>query len=216
MENKGYYTIQQWMLELPFTLVETAIYAVIYGFSQDGNTKFQGSLAYLARMAKVSKDTARRALSKMVEGGFIVKTEKQVNGVTFNDYHCNLQAPLAICEYPPCKMQPHNNIDNDIDKSISIKNKKGFVPPTFDEVDFYCCERGNSIDPQAFIDYYTSNGWKVGNNPMKDWKAAVRTWEKREQQQPVKPAAQSTQKKSYFQHNNEILEKLLGGGQNNG
>lgn len=216
MEKKGFYTVQSWMLDMPLSLVETVIYAVIYGFSQDGTSRYQGSLAYLAGMAKCSKDTARRALQKLVSEGLIEKIEKEVNGVTFNDYRCNMLSPLAKCEYPPCKMQPHNNIDNDIDKSISIKNKKGFVPPTFDEVDFYCCERGNSIDPQAFIDYYTSNGWKVGNNPMKDWKAAVRTWEKREQQKPVKPAAQSKQKKSYFQHNNEILEKLLGGGQNNG
>ena len=216
MDNKGFYTIQSWMLELPLSLVETAIYAVIYGFSQDGATRYQGSLAYLASKAKCTKNTARKALQNMVAAGLIERYEKEVNGVTFNDYACKNVAPLKFLEGGTQKIAPHNNIDNDIDKSISIKNKRGFVPPTFDEVDFYCCERGNSIDPQAFIDYYTSNGWKVGNNPMKDWKAAVRTWEKREQQKPAKPAAQSTQKKSYFQHNNEILEKLLGGGQSNG
>ena len=42
----------------------------------------------------------------------------------------------------------------------------------------YCNERGNRVDPERFIDYYISNGWKVGKNPMKDWKAAVRTWER--------------------------------------
>lgn len=53
-----------------------------------------------------------------------------------------------------------------------------FVKPTLEEVTAYCNERGNGIDPQQWIDHYTSNGWKVGKNPMKDWKAAVRTWEK--------------------------------------
>ena len=53
-----------------------------------------------------------------------------------------------------------------------------FKPPTVEEVAAYCLERGNHIDPQRFVDHYTSNGWKVGKNPMKDWKAAVRTWEK--------------------------------------
>ena len=57
---------------------------------------------------------------------------------------------------------------------------KRFVPPTVDEVSAYCHERGNGIDPQRFIDHYTSNGWMVGKNKMKDWKAAVRTWEQRE------------------------------------
>ena len=49
-----------------------------------------------------------------------------------------------------------------------------------DDVREYCFERGNSIDPQRFVDYYTSNGWMVGKNKMKDWKAAVRTWEQKE------------------------------------
>jgi hypothetical protein len=54
---------------------------------------------------------------------------------------------------------------------------KRFIPPTAEEVRAYCEARGNAVDPQRWMDYYTSNGWKVGKNPMKDWKAAVRTWE---------------------------------------
>lgn len=53
-----------------------------------------------------------------------------------------------------------------------------FIPPTLEEVKSYCEERKNSVDYQRFIDYYTANGWKVGKNPMKDWKATVRTWER--------------------------------------
>ena len=56
--------------------------------------------------------------------------------------------------------------------------KRKFVKPTIEQVADYCRERGNSVDAERFIDHYTSNGWKVGGNPMKDWKAAVRTWEK--------------------------------------
>jgi hypothetical protein len=62
-------------------------------------------------------------------------------------------------------------------KGTEGKNKL-FVKPTLEEVMEYCKERGNGVDPQQWIDHYTSNGWKVGKNPMKDWKAAVRTWEK--------------------------------------
>lgn len=54
---------------------------------------------------------------------------------------------------------------------------KKFVPPDFDAVAAYCRERGNSIDPESFIDFYASKGWMIGKNKMKDWKAAVRTWE---------------------------------------
>lgn len=58
------------------------------------------------------------------------------------------------------------------------KKQKKFVKPTVEEIGAYCKERNNRIDPQKFFDYYESNGWKVGKNPMKDWKAAVRTWER--------------------------------------
>ena len=57
---------------------------------------------------------------------------------------------------------------------------KRFTPPTVDEVRAYCQERGNTVDPQRFVDYYSSNGWMVGRTKMKDWKAAVRNWEQRE------------------------------------
>lgn len=53
-----------------------------------------------------------------------------------------------------------------------------FTPPTVEEVKAYCAERKNNVDAQRFVDYYTSNGWIVGKNKMKDWRAAVRTWER--------------------------------------
>lgn len=56
---------------------------------------------------------------------------------------------------------------------------KRFVKPTLEEVEEYCLNRKNNIDAQQFIDFYESKGWKVGNQPMKDWKACVRTWEQR-------------------------------------
>ena len=66
--------------------------------------------------------------------------------------------------------------------------KRGvFVPPSLDEVRSYCKERGNSVDPQAFIDFYTSKGWMVGKNQMKDWKASVKTWEKSSTGKPKSP-----------------------------
>lgn len=55
---------------------------------------------------------------------------------------------------------------------------RGFVPPTVPEVAAYCGERKNFVDPQVFVDFYTSKGWMVGRNRMRDWKSAVRTWEK--------------------------------------
>jgi hypothetical protein len=65
-------------------------------------------------------------------------------------------------------------IDNNI---IAKKEKvKNFVKPTIDELIDYCNQNVLNVDPENFIDYYNSNGWKVGKNPMKDWKATARTW----------------------------------------
>lgn len=58
--------------------------------------------------------------------------------------------------------------------------ERRFVKPTVEEVRAYCEERQNGIDPEYFVDYYEARGWVVGKTPMKDWKATVRTWEKRE------------------------------------
>lgn len=63
-------------------------------------------------------------------------------------------------------------------------SKKRFAPPSVDEVRAYCAERNNGIDPQSFIDFYESKGWMVGKNHMRDWKAAVRTWERNRTKPP--------------------------------
>ena len=83
--------------------------------------------------------------------------------------------------------KPKQNLNDNVNVDVNVNDnvneyskttKKRFIPPTLDEVKNYCLERNNNVDAERFIDYYTSNGWKVGKNPMKDWKAAIRTWEK--------------------------------------
>ncbi|MBU0907362.1 MAG: hypothetical protein KKD18_00805 [Nanoarchaeota archaeon] len=82
-----------------------------------------------------------------------------------------------------------SDADNTQRKGKEIKGKerggenKKFIPPSLDEVKRYCQERNNNINPQTFIDHYTSNGWMVGKNKMKDWRAAVRTWEQRRKEE---------------------------------
>lgn len=60
----------------------------------------------------------------------------------------------------------------------TTSKKESFKKPTLEEIQTYCSERKNNVDAEKFFNYYTANGWKVGKNPMKDFKAAVRTWEK--------------------------------------
>ena len=71
------------------------------------------------------------------------------------------------------------DIEGECEKPHSPK-RKTFTKPTIDEIQDYCIERNNNVNAEQFYDYYESNGWKVGKNSMKDWKAAVRTWERSE------------------------------------
>lgn len=78
-----------------------------------------------------------------------------------------------------------NAIDIDIDKEedkeyIKESKKKSFKKPTIEEIQDYCKERNNSINADAFYDFYESKNWYVGKNKMQNWKAAIRTWEQRD------------------------------------
>ena len=97
-----------------------------------------------------------------------------------------------IVEQPQCGKTAviRSTKDIEVPNKRNTKEKEGtkkFKPPTVEEVRAYCQERKNGVDPETFVDHYTSNGWKVGGkSPMKDWKAAVRTWEKRDEQRKAK------------------------------
>lgn len=73
------------------------------------------------------------------------------------------------------------NVNENVNVNVKEKDKKEkFHTPTVDEVKEYVEEKGYSVDPQRFVDFYASKGWMVGKNHMKDWKAAVRTWNRSE------------------------------------
>jgi hypothetical protein len=102
-----------------------------------------------------------------------------------------------------------NNLKSTKCKTIN-KNKiiktinKYFKKPTISELDIYCTGRNNNIDTETFYNFYESKGWKVGNTKMKDWKAAIITWEKREKKQPQTMSKIDNQLSQY-----EQAKKLL-------
>ena len=75
---------------------------------------------------------------------------------------------------------PQSKVKKSKEKKSKEKKSNIFRPPSVDEVAAYCRERKNNVDPQRFVDFYAAKGWMVGKNKMKDWKAAVRTWERRD------------------------------------
>ena len=98
-------------------------------------------------------------------------------------------------------------------KELPRKKQDRFSPPTVEDVRAYCIERQNNVNPEAFVDFYASKGWMVGKNKMRDWKAAVRTWENGEsRQQPQRPVKQA---KSYsnpaLDYYHQLMEQEKGG-----
>lgn len=63
---------------------------------------------------------------------------------------------------------------------VGDETAQRFCPPTVEEVTRYCESRGSRVDPQRFVDYYAARGWRAGSSPMRDWKAALRTWDSRD------------------------------------
>ena len=94
--------------------------------------------------------------------------------------------------------------------SIGKNNISRFAPPTLEEVKSYCSERKNNVDAETFINFYESKGWMIGKNKMKDWKAAVRTWEKKDKAKPKSNSFTERigEKQDY---NFDELERLLQG-----
>ncbi|WP_455004686.1 DUF6291 domain-containing protein [Capnocytophaga gingivalis] len=85
---------------------------------------------------------------------------------------------------------------NSAQKEKEKSSAKAFTPPSPAEVAAYCRERGNDISPESFCSFYASKGWRVGNQPMKDWRAAIRHWETRrshENKQPSFPKNKQSQ-----------------------
>ena len=150
----------------------------------------------IMRQCGASEDDIRVLLSKRYvlafDSGVIVIKHWRINNYLQNDRitptkYIEEKAQLEVTEtrsyrkkdadvYAIDVYTDKNSIDkNSIDKS---NNNTHFKPPTLEEVQSYCQERQNGIDAESFIDYYEARNWMLGKVKMKDWKAAVRTWER--------------------------------------
>ena len=108
------------------------------------------------------------------------------DGVIASDSNCNqMIADDSKCPRNP--IQSNTNPNTNPNPNRADKPPR-FVPPTVEDVKAYCIERRNGIDAESFVDFYESKGWMVGKNHMKDWKAAVRTWEKTHEEKSKKPS----------------------------
>lgn len=130
---------------------------------------------------------------------------------------------LDITEEKPNNNQtvtkPEPNVNVNVNDNVNVnanesKRSTNFVPPTRQQVAEYIAEKGYSnVDVERFIDFYSSKGWMVGKNKMKDWKAAVRNWARSES--ATKPKATANKFNNFNQRSYDFdqLEKQALGAQ---
>ena len=117
---------------------------------------------------------ARQAADGQTDDGQTADGGQTVDGPT--------AAQLSSVELRSVQSSPDKDSQEKVREAYPERPKREgrFTPPTAEEVGAYVLERGSDVDPQRFVDFYTSKGWRVGSQPMKGWRAAVRTWERRE------------------------------------
>ena len=208
-----YYVITQEIRE-SFEGKEADVFAVINGFSQEGQGCFYGSLSLLSQFCGIkSKTTTQRILKSLVAKGAIVKTDELHNGVKFCTYKVNKNwygiskiDMGGVSEIDTNKKEGENiNID-----SLYKRGGSHFQKPSLDDIRAYCISRANNVDPEQFFNFYESKGWMVGKSPMRDWRAAVRTWEKREKETPQRKRSPLTRSESVFEHNLKVMDQMYG------
>lgn len=166
----------------------------IYSLPDDWEYSVKG----LTSLFSDGRDAVNNALQELIEHGYIIRSQKINKHGKFDGYEYDIyetpqikdadnpitENPLTDNPLTENQTQLNTNILNN--KEVSTKEestvfllgkKKKFIPPTVEEVYQYCEDRHNGINPQLFVDFYTAKDWCIGKNKMKDWKAAVRTWE---------------------------------------
>lgn len=208
LNNTDGFILHGWMVnELGLRGGGLFAFALIHQFSQSDAGVYKGGVPYLAAWLGCSGNTARKYLQDLEERGLVKSERGAINGVPFCYYRVapdtlkkfggtlkNLEGdPQEIEGYTPKKLEGGTlkkfggeNNNRKVKGDNNREHSPAFKKPSIDEVRYYCLERGNDIDPEEFWAFYESKGWKVGTAPMKDWKAAIITWErKRKQLRPV-------------------------------
>ena len=166
----------------------------------DGNLRFSEKIPYsetmLATLTDTNVDIVRSAIKVFSELGmmdvlddgtyFMSEVERLVGSETewavkkriYRENHPVIEDKTRT-KKDNVRQEKEKEIEKDIEKDIKVRR---FTPPTPEEVQQYCSESGHYIDADAFVDFYSSKNWMVGKNKMKDWKSAVRNWERRDKE----------------------------------
>ena len=196
------YQAMAWATSIKLPMTEKIVLLMLANRSSHDDGSCYPSLNRVAEECGLDRRTVIRVIKKLEDKGLLkVVRSKKTNGENHsNKYYLILGGSVteslgsvteslggSVTESPKPVIYINQSINQSVNKNISANadsaqpkkiNGHKFIKPSLDEVAEYCKERGNNVNPENFIDHYTANGWKVGGNPMKDWKASVRTWER--------------------------------------
>jgi hypothetical protein len=132
-------------------------------------------LSLLEKDKMINKQTTSKLTKISICNYEYYQGEQQINNKRYNKQITSSQ-------------QDHNK-PTTINKNEKndLKNENNTIPPSLEIVKLYCFERKNNVDSVKWFDFYESKGWMIGKNKMKDWKAAIRTWEKTNESEIKKP-----------------------------
>lgn len=181
------------LLSLMFSLPDTWDYSVagLVAICKENETAINSTLKELKKFGylSVTKLMPNQTESGRIEYVYdIYEKPTDIENLTVEKQGVENQGVVFQGIENPVQLSNNKSITNKLNnKELNTYESKRtrFTPPTLEQVKEYCFERNNNVDAERFIDYYTSNGWKVGKNSMKDWKAAVRTWEKTSYEKPA-------------------------------
>jgi hypothetical protein len=206
--DENYILIQGWMVnELKLKGNELLIYAIIYGFSQDGESKYKAGLQYLADWTNSTKQGCLNSIKKLIDKEYIIKEELELNNIKYCNYTANLKIIDTIKQslipikksLIPVKESLINNkiINNNINK---INNNNKIKYPTLDEVKEYIKEKGYKVDAEIFFNYFQISNWVDSKgNKVKNWKQKLFTWNSysNQQIQKIKKSYENYQQREY-------------------
>lgn len=192
LKDTNFFTLHGWMVnQLHLKGGELSAYALVHQFTQSEAGIYTGGVPYLAEWIGCGLTSARKYLHTLEGKGLIVHEDGFKNGVPFRYYKVVDSHIPQILEDTPQKVEgdtsniggstpqklevEYNNKDKEKNNTPKGGSSK-FVIPALEEVTDFIKEINALVDPEEFYNYYQSNGWKVGRNPMKDWRAAVRQW----------------------------------------
>lgn len=106
---------------------------------------------------------------------------------TFQETECNKcnndETEVVVSCNTEKEKEKELELEKEKEVELETSKSKRFTPPTYEEVENYCIENNYTVNAERFVDFYEAKGWLIGKNKMKDWKAAVRTWERKQKEQ---------------------------------